>query len=119
MTIIRTIVVFLILTSCIDTIDTERIVGRYAMLNDTLEILPNKTFKHYFNNNLNSGTWKLSSTGSEVAFDNFTFNPSDGRRGVWYSRVIVTDGEIRLNVNSDISDGYFFKIKDVRQQTTR
>jgi len=109
MTILRTILVLLILTSCSDTVNNEILVGRYVWTNDTLELLPNKTFKHYFNTNANSGTWKLNSTGNEVAFDNFKFNDGLGP-GVWYSRIIVTDGEIHLNVNSDISGGYFKKI---------
>ena len=83
------------------------------MANDTLELLPDHTFRHYFNNKTNSGTWKLNSTGNEVAFDNFKFN-SDNGRGVWYSRIILTNGEIHLNVNSDKSDGYFNKIGDKR-----
>ena len=81
------------------------------MANDTLEILPNNTYRHIFNNKVNCSTWKLNSTGNEVAFENFTFNPDNGH-GVWYSRIILTNNEIHLNVNSDLSDGYFNKIND-------
>ena len=111
MTIIRTIIALIILTSCSDAIDNEKLIGRYVMAKDTLELLPNKTFRHFFNNRTNSGTWKLNSTGNEISFDNFSFN-SDKGNGIWYSRIILTNDEIHINVNSDISDGYFNKISD-------
>lgn len=81
------------------------------MASDTIELLPNKTFRHLFNGITNSGTWKLNSAANEVAFDNFKFNDEFGP-GVWYSRITVTNDEIHLIVNSDIRDNYFNKISD-------
>ena len=107
----------LLFSSCAEKIDTEKIIGQYVMANDTLELFPNKTFKHSFNNYVNSGTWKLNSTNNEIAFENFTFNPKNGY-GVWYSRITLTNGKIQLNVNSDIRNGYFSKLSEKEEQTT-
>jgi hypothetical protein len=111
MTIIRTILLIIIFASCSNNIDDKKLIGRYVMATDTIELLPNKTFRHILIGNTNYGTWELNSAANEVAFYNFKFI-DELAPGVWYSRITVTNGEIQLNVNSDISDGYFTKISD-------
>jgi len=81
------------------------------MATDTIELLPNKTFRHQFNGITDTGTWKLYSLANEIEFNNFLFK-ADQSEGIWHSRIIVRNNEIHLNVNSDKSDGYFNKISD-------
>jgi hypothetical protein len=111
MTHFRTLIISALFVSCSDYVGEQTLLGRYVMSQDTLELLPDKTFRHVFNGITNIGTWKFDSIENEVAFDNYSVD-SENRYGVWHSRVILTGDEIHMNVNSDISNGYYNKVKD-------
>ncbi len=109
-----------ILTSCVQKIEKDKLVGRYVWSDnriDTLEIRADGTYEYWTikpgRKIANSGAWKFNSTLNDIEFasENFPFLNNHDPEGSWFSRVRSKDNEIHLMYEID-SDIYLRKIKN-------
>jgi hypothetical protein len=119
MTLIRTIVFLVLLTSCGRTIQKDELIGKYKWndsRNDTMIVRGDGTYEYVlFQPGRKvpfSGTWKLNSRLNEVEFEkeNFPFLSSHLQGGSWFSRVRFKDNEIHLMYEPDPKT-YLRKVK--------
>jgi hypothetical protein len=119
---LRTIIILLILTSCGDKIEREKLIGRYAWNDgriDTLEVRADGTYEYWTfkpgQKLKNYGTWKLNSILNEVEFEkeNFPFLKDHVENGSWYSRLRVKDNEIHLLYSG--SNSYLRKVNETEK----
>ena len=119
MTLFRTTLFFLLLTSFGDRVEREKLIGRYVCNDgriDTLELRGDGSYEYWTfkpgRKIAHSGTWKLNSLLNEVEFEleNFPFLKSHAPEGSWYSRIRTRGSEIHLMYATD-SDLYLKQIK--------
>lgn len=119
MILFRTTIIFLLLTSCGDRIEREKLIGRYAWSDgriDTLELRADGSYEYWTfapgRKFANSGKWKLNPILNEVEFEleNFPFLKNHVPDGSWFSRLRSRDNEVHLMYATD-SDIYLKKIK--------
>jgi len=117
MTIFRTTIILLLLTSCGDRIEREKLIGRYVWNDgriDTLELRADGTYDYWTfkpgRKLANSGTWKLNSILNEIEFDNFRFLTNHDPEGSWFSRLRSRDNEVHLMYATG-SDIYLKKLR--------
>ena len=122
MTVFRTTIILLLLTSCGDRIEREKLIGRYVWNDgriDTLELRADGTYEYWTfkpgRKLANSGKWKFNSTLNEVEFEkeNFPFLTNHVPEGSWFSRLRSKDNEVHL-MYAD-SDIYLKQIKALRE----
>lgn len=111
MTAFRTTIILLLLTSCGDRIEREKLIGRYVWNDgriDTLELRADGTYEYWTfkpgRKLANSGKWKLNSIRNEVEFEleNFPFLTNHVPEGSWFSRLKSIDNEVHLMYGRDI-----------------
>ena len=119
MILFRTTIIFLLLTSCGDRIEREKLIGQYAWNDgriDTLELSADGSYEYWTfapgRKFANSGKWKLNPILNEVEFEleNFPFLTNHVPEGSWFSRLRSRDNEVHLMYTTD-SDIYLKKIK--------
>jgi hypothetical protein len=110
MTIFRTTIILLLLTSCRDQIEREKLIGRYVWNDgriDTLELRADGTYEYWTfkpgRKLTNSGTWKFNSLLNEVEFEleNFPFLTEHVPDGSWFSRLRLRGNEVHLTYSTD------------------
>ena len=113
------VIVLVLLTSCSETIEREKLVGRYTWndgRSDTLEVNADGTYEYWTfrpgQKIANSGKWKLDSVLNQVEFEreNFPFLENHIPEGSWFSKIRSADNEIYL-MYAKKRNSYLKKIK--------
>lgn len=106
------------LSSCGDKVEREMLPGRYVFTHwtkDTIDIKYDGTYEHFIfadgKRIVNSGTWKLNSTGNEIKFENFS-DHSRRSNGNWFARLRVKGQEIHLMYADDIN-AYYNRVDEI------
>ena len=119
MTIFRTIIILLLITSCGDSIEKEKLIGQYVWNDgriDTLELRADGTYEYWTfkpgQKLANSGKWNLNPVLNEVEFEleNFPFLTNHTAGKSWFSRLRSKNNEIHLMYEID-SHIYLKQIK--------
>ena len=116
---INLVLIALISISCKSQVDREGLIGEYVWNEgrpDTLRLNSDGTYLYWVTTDSdkvlkNSGEWNLNPEGNEVRFDDFSFLTDGYPKGIWYSRLRVTNNEIDLMYASE-ENIYFRKLKD-------
>jgi hypothetical protein len=116
------IIILFLLSSCVNRIDRDRLIGKYVWNDgriDTLEVRADGTYEYWTfvpgRKMAHSGTWKFDSTVNKVEFEseNFPFLTSHAPDGSWFSRARIINSEVQLMYTLD---GHMF-LKQIKTLT--
>lgn len=102
--------IILLSIGCFRQVDKNLLIGVYTLNTDPLDsiyIYKNSSYLHRFRNakgQIYECKGKWSYNGRSIDFDDFIFYNSSGPstgQGLWSSKVIDENGEIRLNYSSE------------------